>query len=78
MPTEFKTYEGVAALVHEKMQRERPTLREYLRERCTGEDKSSHEWAKVGAKEQAAYRSGCWYAYRDIERMLEQDGFSPE
>ena len=69
-------YEDGCKAIHAKMQAERPTLREYLRQMCAASDKASHEWeaAHPGCS-QAAYRNGMWYAYRDIERMLELDAF---
>ena len=72
-------YENGCKAIHAKMQAERPTLREYLRQMCAASDKASHEWeaAHPGCS-QAAYRNGMWYAYRDIERMMERDGFNSE
>lgn len=70
--------EGVR-LITEKMRAERPTLREYLRSRASGEAKSSFQWEKEHPGcAMAAWRSGASYAYRDIEWMLERDGFAPE
>lgn len=66
-------------LVASKMKSERPTLREYLRSSCESAARSHVEWQKESPGcGQAAYRSGMWYAYRDIERMIERDEFSPE
>jgi hypothetical protein len=64
--------------VFEKMQRERPTLREYLRSRASGEAKSHKEWAESGNKEQAAYRAGASNAYLEIESMLKRGGLRQE
>ena len=72
-------YEDGCKAIHAKMQAERPTLREYLRQMCVASDKASHEWgAAHPGCHQAAYRNGMWYAYRDIERMMERDGFNSE
>ncbi len=73
------TVEEGIQLIMEKMQRERPTLRQYLRDRAAGEDRSSREWeeAHPGCA-MAAWRSGASYAYGDTLRMLERDQFSPE
>ena len=64
--------EGQAAILA-KMKAERPTLRAYLKQRCAMSGKSSEEWKAAGSTENAAYGSGQWYAYRDIERMLENE-----
>jgi len=70
--------EGVR-LITEKMRSERPTIREYLRSRADGEAKSSFQWEREHPGcAMAAWRSGASYAYRDIEWMLERDGFAPE
>jgi hypothetical protein len=61
-----------------KMLKDRPTLSAYLRTQAACADKCSKECEAAGAIEQAAYRNGMWYAYRDIERMLEQNAFNPE
>ncbi len=66
-------------LIAEKMRLQRPTLRQYLRDRAAGEARSSQEWEKAHPGcAMAAWRSGASYAYGDIERILERDGFSPE
>lgn len=46
-------------------------LREYAREQAKLAGKSSEEWGKAFPNgQQAAYRSGMWYAYHDIEERL--------
>lgn len=67
--------DGIAA-ISEKMKSERPTLREYLRSRASGESQSAAQWEKeFPGCQQAAYRAGSSNAYLDIERMLEKNGF---
>lgn len=55
-----------------------PTLREYLRRMANTCDRNAHDWQKAGADFNSAYANGSCNAYRDIERMLEQNGFKPE
>lgn len=77
--TEAQTVqEGMDAILA-KIQSERPTLREYLRSRSSGEGMSSQalEREHPGCA-QAAYRAGSCNAYLDIERMIDRDGFAPE
>ncbi len=73
------TVEEGVKLILAKMQAERPTLRQYLRSRAAGEGRSSREWEKAHPGcEMATWRAGASYAYGDVERMLNRDGFSPE
>ncbi len=64
-------------LILDKMKLQRPTLKQYLRSRIIGESKSSRLWneAHPGCP-MSVWRAGSAYAYRDIERMIEQDGFN--
>ena len=76
-PTTEARYRAGVHAIQKKMDAERPTLRAYLRKHCEMADKNARGWQeKYPGCEQAAYRSGMWYAYRDIERMLERNGFS--
>lgn len=65
---------GVQAM-HTKMLNGRQTIREYLRIHAACAAKCHDEYNKLGDLVNAAYRNGMWYAYRDIERMIEQNGF---
>lgn len=69
--------EGQQAILA-KMRADRPTLREYLRQHQTIQARSSEQWKKAGDEVNSAFRSGMWNALRDVERMLERDGFAPE
>jgi hypothetical protein len=70
----------------EKILAQRPTLREYLRTMADISTRDAEEWKmfedyeapgdKPGNNSQ--YRLGMAYAYRDIERILDRDGFKPE
>jgi predicted esterase YcpF (UPF0227 family) len=73
------TVEEGQNLILEKMRRERPTLKEYLRSRTSGEALSSKQWSEAfPGCDQAVWRAGASYAYHDIERMIERDQFNPE
>jgi hypothetical protein len=72
-------YRKPEKLIAAKMRAERPTLRAYLRSRAAGEAQSSEQWqAEHPGCDQAVWRAGASYAYRDIERMIERDEFLPE
>ncbi len=47
-------------------------LRQFLRQRAKGSDHSSRDWSKAGNDEQAAYRSGMWYAFHEVENWLDR------
>jgi hypothetical protein len=73
------TPEDAKIMIGNKMKSDRPTLRQYLRSRASGEARSSQDWENESPGcAQAAYRNGASFAYRDIERMLARNGFSPE
>lgn len=73
------TVEEGQQLILEKMRRERPTLRQYLRSRMTGECLSHKQWEEAfPGCNQAAYRAGSSNAYLDIHLRIERGEFNPE
>ena len=51
-------------------------LREWLKQQAILADKSSHEWQSGGkVNEQSAYRSGEWFAYRNVLNFLTGSNF---
>jgi hypothetical protein len=55
----------------------RDELRDYINEQAKLADQSSHDWEKEGIGQQAAYRSGMWYAYNDIRNKLSSLSTNP-
>lgn len=71
--------EEAKMILREKMLRERPTLRQYLKQRMDGEARSSREWNAAHPDcSMAHWGSGAAYAYFDVLNKIEQDEFAPE
>lgn len=45
-------------------------LRQYCRRRATEADKAGRDWDDSDPQQNAAFRAGMWYAYRDVERLI--------
>lgn len=45
-------------------------VRRFADEEARLADKSAHEWSELGPNDQAAYRAGMWFAYRQIQCLL--------
>ena len=53
-----------------KLQAQQEALKTFLRQRAKGADKDSNEWKAANTQEMAAYRSGEWFAYHNVENFL--------